>query len=303
MGNFVLLVACLALGVGLRANGRLPGDAHTTLNAVIVNVALPALTFATIRHLRFEPVLALAAAMPWLVFAIGTAFFLAAGRLLRLERPTIGGLILTGALGNTSFVGLPMIETFFGREAMKLGLVIDQLGSYLVLSTLGLVVAATFSGVTSSWRAIAGRLVRFPPLQALVAAIVLAPLPLPPWLDPMLLRVADTIAPLAMLSVGCQLRIGQLVSHRAALSLGLGFKLVLAPLLLLPVYGLLVPLAMREAARVTLFEAAMAPMIGAGVVAMQHRLDAPLVSLMLGIGIPLSLLTVPTWWWLLSTFG
>ena len=304
MSNFALIVVCLGLGIALRASGRMPENGHVTLNAVIINVALPALTFASVRHLHFEPALALAAAMPWLMFAVGSIFFAAAGRLFGFSRPTIGALLLVGALGNTSFVGLPMIETFFGREAMKIGVVVDQLGSYLVLSTIGLFAAAVFAeehpGGGGGGKL--GKLLRFPPLQALIAALVLAPVPLPGWTDAMLMRLGDTIAPLAMLSVGCQLRLSGLASNRAALSLGLGFKLVLAPLLLTPIYfGL--PQAMRETARITLFEAAMPPMIGAGIVAMQHKLDAPLVTLMLGVGIPLSLLTVPAWWFGISALG
>jgi predicted permease len=52
--------------------------------------------------------------------------------------------------------------------------------------------------------------------------------------------------------------------------------------------------------RVTVFEAAMAPMIGASIVAMDHDLDPPLLTLMLGVGIPLSFLTLPIWWYLLT---
>jgi hypothetical protein len=37
----------------------------------------------------------------------------------------------------------------------------------------------------------------------------------------------------------------------------------------------------------------MAPMIGASIVAMDHDLDPPLVTLMLGVGIPLSFLALP----------
>ena len=51
---------------------------------------------------------------------------------------------------------------------------------------------------------------------------------------------------------------------------------------------------------VTVFEAAMAPMIGASIVAMDHDLDPPLLTLMLGVGIPLSFLTLPAWWYLLT---
>lgn len=306
MANFALIVVCLGLGIALRLAGRLPENGHLALNAVIVNVGLPAFTFVSMRHLRFEPALALAVAMPWLVFTIGAAFFSLVGRRLGLARPTIGALILTGALGNTSFVGLPMIETFFGRDAVKFGIVIDQLGSYLVLSTVGLFAAALFADRIADSSGGDGRLaklVRFAPLQAMVAAVVLSPLPLPPWIDTMLLRLGDMIAPLAMLSVGSQLRLGDLSAHWRALSLGLGFKLVLAPLLLAPLYLGLLPESMREIARVTVFEAAMAPMIGAGVVAMQYKLDAPLVTLMLGIGIPLSLLTVPAWWFAMRMVG
>ena len=35
-------------------------------------------------------------------------------------------MMLVGGLGNTSFVGLPMIETWYGREYMGIGIVIDQ---------------------------------------------------------------------------------------------------------------------------------------------------------------------------------
>ena len=49
-------------------------------------------------------------------------------------------------------------------------------------------------------------------------------------------------------------------------------------------------------AQVTIFELAMAPQIGAAIVAMDHKLDAPLATLMVGLGIPLSFLTLPLWW-------
>jgi predicted permease len=52
--------------------------------------------------------------------------------------------------------------------------------------------------------------------------------------------------------------------------------------------------------RITIFEAAMAPQIGAAIVAMEHKLDPPLVTLMVGIGIPLSFLTLPLWWYVLQ---
>jgi hypothetical protein len=52
--------------------------------------------------------------------------------------------------------------------------------------------------------------------------------------------------------------------------------------------------------QVAIFEAAMAPMIGGAIVAAQHKLDPELSALMLGVGIPLSFLTLPAWWYALA---
>ncbi len=54
--------------------------------------------------------------------------------------------MLTGGLANTSFIGLPMIQTFYGEQYLGLGILIDQVGSYFVLSTLGILVASLYSG-------------------------------------------------------------------------------------------------------------------------------------------------------------
>jgi predicted permease len=54
--------------------------------------------------------------------------------------------------------------------------------------------------------------------------------------------------------------------------------------------------------QVTVFEAAMPPMIGESIVAMDHELDPPLLTLMVGIGIPLAFLTLPAWYRVLGLF-
>jgi predicted permease len=70
-------------------------------------------------------------------------------------RRITGTLILSGALANTSFVGLPMIETFYGKSFLNVGIVIDQLGSYMVLGTVGVLVAVLCAGDGHGrWRAL-----------------------------------------------------------------------------------------------------------------------------------------------------
>lgn len=298
MTNLILLVACFLLGMALRRAGRLPESAPAALNSFIIHISLPALVLLYVHDIHFSPALAYAAAMPWLLFGLGAGFFWMAGRALKLPRPTVGALMLTGGLGNTSFIGLPMIETFYGQEGIAIGIIADQLGSFLALSTVGILVAGLYSSGTPDARAIGRKIVLFPPFIALAVAVALIPLDYPAWFSAVLKRLGDTLAPLALVSVGFQLRLGHLAGNGRNLALGLAFKLLLAPFIL---YLLFVKLmgAGGLATQVTLFEAAMAPMITGAIVAMEHDLDPPLVSLMVAVGIVLSFVTVPAWWWLL----
>jgi predicted permease len=45
---------------------------------------------------------------------------------------------------------------------------------------------------------------------------------------------------------------------------------------------------------------AMPPMLGASIIAMDHDLEPDLVALLIGIGVPLSVLTAPIWWSIVS---
>ena len=98
-----------------------------------------------------------------------------------------------------------------------------------------------------------------------------------------------------------QLRLDQLRGNGSPLALGLSFKLLLAPMLLALLYFGVLRMT-GEVARVTLFEAAMGPQIGGAIVAIQHGLNPPLITLMVGLGITLSFLTLPAWWCALQMF-
>jgi predicted permease len=297
MSNYLLLAFCLFAGIVMRQAGRLPDNAHTALNAVIIHVSLPALTVLYLHRFTFDASHILPVLMPWVLFALGAVVFFGLGRAFRLRRETVGALTLLGGFGNTSFVGLPMIESLYGRDGMPLGMLIDQLGSYLALSTVGVMAAAIYAGERRlEPRAMLRKVLTFPPFIAIVLALLLIPVPFPAPVEKALARMGDTLAPLALLSVGMQLQVRTLREDARALCLGLGYKLLVCPALAMgSLYWL--HSARGMVSSVTIIEAAMPPMIGAGIVASQSNLDARLVSMMIGIGIPLAFVTVPAWSW------
>ncbi len=302
MDNIIMLFVCLAVGMALRKSGRVPANAHTSINAFIIHISLPALTLLQIHAVTLDAALLYAALMPWLLFAISAILFWFVGQAIGLPRGTVGALAVVGGLGNTSFIGLPMIEAFYGPVGMPTGIVIDQLGTYLVLSPIGIMLICFYSEGTITGREIAQRILTFPPLIALIVAILLMPVAYPGWATSVLARLGGTLAPLALVSVGLQLRLGDLPGNKASLAMGIGYKLVLGPLLILLVYagglGLRGPIT-----QITLFEAAMAPQIGGAIVATQYGLNAPLISLMVGVGTVISFVTLPLWWHGLQALG
>lgn len=301
MANIILLIFCLVAGMVLYRTGRFPDSTPAALNGFVIHISLPAAAILHIHSLKLDASVIFIALMAWVLFGLGWLFFHLAGKALSLPQRTIGALVLVGGLGNTSFVGLPMIEAYYGRELLGVGILADQLGTFMTLSTLGILAAALYSSGNASPRQMARKVLLFPPFQALVLALLLRPVPFPEWTVTVLKKLADTITPLALASVGFQLRFTTLRGMRTRLALGLGYKMLLGPLLIAAIYlGLL---GLRGTViQVTIFEAAMAPMITAGIIAMDHDLDPPLVTMMLGIGIPLSFATLPVWSLLLRGF-
>lgn len=299
MNNLILLVICFIVGMLLRRSRRMPDHAPSTLNSFIIHVSLPALTLLYIHDLKITGDVGLMAAMAWIYFALAAGFFWLIGRELKLPHGTVGALMLTGGLGNTSFFGLPMIEAYYGHEGIVSGIIVDQLGSFLVLSTLGITVAGLYSSGRPTGGEILRRIVLFPPFIALVIALLSIPLEYAPWFTALLKRLGDTLAPLALVSVGFQLRLGHLAGNGRNLAIGLAFKLLLAPLLIYLLYVQLLG-AHGQAIQVTLFEAAMPPMITAGIIATEHDLDPQLATLMVAVGLLVSFATLGGWWWMLQ---
>ena len=293
-----LLATSLVLGALARRSGRFPEQTALALNAFVLNVALPALVLRVMHRLEPRPGLLAAAATPWLIFGGAWLLFRTVGPRLGFSRSTVAALVLTGGLSNTAFVGLPLIEGLLGSEALEVAVVVDQVGSCLTLSTVATFFAARAAAHDTRPAALLRKVVGFPPFLALLVAVLARPWDWPVWLELVFERLGGLLTPLALFSVGFQLRLSGVRGRLRALALGLGYKLVLAPLgvaLLL----LVLPGVARLTFVVAVLQGGMAPMVSGAILAAEHELDAELSALMVGLGIPLSFATVPLTWWLL----
>jgi hypothetical protein len=299
VSNLFPLILCFIIGILLRKSKRMPVNTPAVLNTFILHISVPALTLRYLHGIEFDSSMLLVVAMAWLHFAIAAAFFWAVGRWMKLPRGTVGALMLTGGMANTAFFGLPMVEAYYGQTGISTAILVDQLGSFLVLSILGVTVAGLYSSGRPTAGEIAVRVLTFPPFIAMCAALLLMPVDYPLWFSEVIKRMGDTLAPLALVSVGFQLRLGHLAGNARNLALGLGFKLVLAPWAIYLLYVQLLG-AHGTNIQVALFESAMPPMITAAILATEHELDPPLATLMVAAGILLSFFTVTGWWWLLQ---
>lgn len=295
MSAFAAIFAWMALGLALRRSG-LPSRAFAELNRFIVWVPLSAVILRSIHDLLWDPSYWVPVSMAWLQFAGAVALFTVLSKRFRWGPKTTGVLVLTAGLGNTSFVGFPLLRALYGERAIPVAVLTDQPGSFLALATVGLAAASYYSAGKASLSAVARRLARFPPVWALLAAVLLRRWAYPADLTMVLAGAGSLLVPLALISVGAQLRFDPALMkrERVALAWGLGFKLVLAPLALLLLYTGVFD-HHGESVRITLLEAAMGPMITGAIVADEHGLDQDLSALMVGAGVPLCLLTVPLW--------
>lgn len=294
--ELVLVLVALVGGYLARKLERFPDNASDVLNRFVIDVCLPATILRLVPRLTMRWDLLLLVLTPWCMVALALLATRALARLGRLDVPTTAVLFLCTGLGNTSFLGFPLIGALRGEAAVSLAAVYDQLGSFLILCTVApLVLARATGGPKQAPAATLKRVLGFPPFLALIAAFL--PWTQPAWLERVLLLLSNALIPVAMFAVGLKLRITP-PAHGTAFALGLGLKLIVLPACALG--GALLVGAAPEVRDVAVLESAMPAMITAGAMAMSAGVAPELAAALVGWGLVLAQITVPAWALLLS---
>jgi predicted permease len=292
MSALLLLFACLLLGALVARYAKPPAGIVHGINWWVINIALPALVLALVPRLKIDTQLWFPVAAMWVVFFGAWLLFAALGAWLGWSRERIGALTLVCGLGNTSFMGYPMMQALHGKEGLELAVVADQLGCFPLLASAGVAVASFYAGRTPQPKVILRRILTFPAFVSLIVAGIVGALGgWPAWADGVFMPIGATLTPLALFSVGLQLKFHLGEKQLSALGFGLGWKLMIAPL----ACWLLGKAAGVGGLTLTVgvLQAAMAPMISAAILADEYKLEPTLANTILGAGIVLSLITIP----------
>lgn len=242
--------------------------------------------------------------VPWFNIILAILFFGFLGKKLNWSKTLIGALIMCAGFGNTSFVGIPVIQSLYGESGLKTVMLVDQPGSFVALSTLGITIANFYSGEKIAISEIIKKILRFPPFIAFSVAVILNlfNVAIPLSIDEVFEKLGATTVPLALVSVGSQLKWQKLDHDAKPLFWGLLFKLILFPAVIFVLYFIVLK-QRGEIIEVAFLESAMAPMITAAIIASSHRLEPKLCNLMIGVGIPLSFITLTIWYLVMKYSG
>ncbi len=209
---------------------------------------------------------------------VGLIAYGLATRVLELPAPTAAMVVIAAIMGNTGFLGAPVIATLLGHDELGAAITYDALVSGPMFFVVAFAVAAAFTTRSETAGArLRTYVLRNPPLIAVAAALIAPDALAPDVLVDIARALLIALAPVGFFVVGVQLaheRIGFPPPLSAPLGIVVGLRMAVAPLLLL---GLAAATAV-DVPDAYLLQAAMPVGINTLVVAHAYDLDRGLAA-------------------------
>jgi predicted permease len=291
LANFIMIGFFVLLGVLFRRLKAFPDQTAHVLNMFALYVSLPAVILLKVPKLAISNQNIVAVIMPWCMLLLTAAIILMLSKRCAWSRQTTGALMLIVPIGNTSFMGVPMVNAFFGEVGIPHLILYDQLGTMLIFATYGAAILSIYTGERSSVKSIALRALLFPPTTALLAGLLLRNWSYPLALVDALQSLAGALTPLVMTAIGFQMTLRLKPTTLGPLGTGLAIKLIVAPLVAF--LGCRLFSINSFAADIAIFEAGMPPMVTASALAAAAGMGVELAVALAGLGIVLAFVSLP----------
>jgi predicted permease len=266
-------------------------------NNIIIFIFLPSLILAyipSINLLGLSQTLILSSS-PWILFLLSFLYFSILKNKLNIDKSDLKMLVLVNGLGNTAFLGYPLIKSLLGESAMPPAIIVDQLGTFLILSSLATIYAsAGMIARENYFKSSFKKLFTFPPFLSLLLSLIFNQNEILLQFNNQFKYLSFPLTPFAIMVLGMQLNFDWKLfqKHSKLILVSMIFKLILFPVLVYLIYKNFISGTEFQA---VLLQSAMAPMFSSLILINKFQLKSELAALIIFCGVIVSLITVPLW--------
>jgi malate permease and related proteins len=212
------------------------------------------------------------------------------------QKPTQGSLLLAAMVGNTGYLGFPIILAIAGQKYFAWALFYDLLGSLFGSYGFGVALAANFGRNVSDYWQISKAVLINPALWSFGFGLLFRQVSIPNLVEFCLDNLAWSAVALSLVLIG--MRLSQLKSWSSLPQVGMSLviKMLVVPLIIgsiLPFLGVT-----GSPAQVIVLQMAMPPAFATLIIAETFNLDRDLAVTALAAGAIVLLVTLPIWLWL-----
>ena len=295
MGSFevtiISILVMIFLGYIAKRIGLLSINDVESLIKIVINIAMPCMVFNAL-YTADMSIFSQVTIMPFIGlitgFIVGTAVYLIL-KFKKYPKKRIWTIVITVIMGNTAFVGFPILLGIYGNQGLIRGIFFD-ISSIVVFLIMSFILMMVFGG---SIKKALKKILTFPPLWAVILGIGFNLLHIPIGSIPttVINYLAGAAIPLIMIALGLSLRLNGLKWNFNTIISTSIIKLLIYPLVAFCVITLLGLTGLNH--NVGVIEAAMPSGMLILVLAITYDLDFRLASDCIFTNTIFSLITIP----------
>lgn len=196
--SFLLLIL---VGYILKLIKFLKEEDGEVIKKIVFNISLPSLILYSLLTTKFSGDYLILLILVPLTTIIQFFLIYAFGKLYIKDKKELSTLILSGVMGNTAFLGYPLVEIFFGANNLPYGILFDQIHLYtfliIIYPLITILSGNSINNIKSSFIS--------PPIIAFLIGLILRNFYMPSIIIESLNILKSTTTPLVMLYIGINL--------------------------------------------------------------------------------------------------
>ncbi|MDO7253822.1 AEC family transporter [Helicobacter cappadocius] len=266
----------------------------------LLNFALPAQIFNGIYHIELDIKLILILLTTLSCsFVGGITMYFFAKKILKREKNTAVSMAFLSALGNTLFLGVPLVYGALGQEYSNKAILYDQICTAIPLAILTPLIMSIGGKGVFTVHSVTMRLSSNPLFLALIVGLVFKfmPFDISDWIFVPIKQLGACATPVALFAIGVQISIGDIKTEWKNTFIVLFWGMIIVPALVFMLI-FIGNVEFTDTWRMALLESAMPPLISSAAVIMRAGLNNKIAVSSIAFGIFVSAITIPMWLWL-----